>query len=159
MLVGDFNLTVKNKNLEVFMTTFDLHLMKKPTCFQSTSPSCTDLILTNRKELFKNSDVLEVGISDHHSLIGTALRCQLVKSKTKTKLYRDYISFDIKLFKEDLDKNLKSNNTVNFSDFQNTFTTFLHKHPPIKKKVLRFNKKQLCLWSKSKNIYNKKGQM
>ena len=140
MLVGDFNLTVKNKNLEVFMTTFDLHLMKKPTCFQSTSPSCTDLILTNRKELFKNSDVLEVGISDHHSLIGTALRCQLVKSKTKTKLYRDYISFDIKLFEEDLDKNLKSNDTVvNFTDFQNTFTTVLHIYAPIKKKILKFN--------------------
>ena len=117
MLVGDFNLTVENKNLQVFMTTFDLHLIKKPTCFQSTSPSCIDLILTNIKELFKNSDVLEVGISDHHSLIGTALRSQLVKGKTKTKLYRDFLSFDIKLFKENLDKNLKSNDTINFSDF------------------------------------------
>ena len=55
------------------------------------------------------------------------------------KLHRNYNSFDIKLLKEDLDKNLKSNNTVNFSDFQNTFTTVLDKHAPIKKKILRFN--------------------
>ena len=34
-LIGDFNITVENKNLEVFMNTFDLEcLIKKPTCFQ-----------------------------------------------------------------------------------------------------------------------------
>ena len=37
VLIGDFNLTVENKNLEVFMNAFDLEcLIKKPTCFQST---------------------------------------------------------------------------------------------------------------------------
>ena len=104
-------------------------------------------------------------ISDHHSLILTALRSQLVKGNAKTKLYRDHNSFDIKLFKEDLDNNLKSNNTVNLSDFQNTFTTVLHKHAPIKKKILRFNnnpfmskalRKAIMHRSKLKNIYNKK---
>ena len=54
MLIGDFNLTIENKYLEVFMNTFDLeYLIKKPACFQSTSPSCIDLILTNKKEFFK----------------------------------------------------------------------------------------------------------
>ena len=73
MLIEDFNLTVENKILEVFMNAFDLEcLIKKPACFQSTSPSCIDLILTNKKEFFKNS-VFEVGISDHHSLIVIAL--------------------------------------------------------------------------------------
>ena len=55
------------------------------------------------------------------------------------KLYRDYNSFDVKRFKKDLDKNLKSNNTVNFSNFQNFFITVLHKHAPIKKKIFRFD--------------------
>ena len=165
MLIGDFNLTVENKNLEVFMNAYDLEcLIKKPTCFQSTSPSCIDLNLTNNKEFFKNSNVFEVGISDHHSLIVTALRYQLVKGKAKTKLYRNYNSFVIKLFKEDLDNNLKSNNTLNFCDFQNTFTTF-HKHAPIKKKILRFNnnpfmskalRKAIMHRSKLKYIFNKK---
>ena len=98
-LIRDFNLTVENKNLKVFMNTFELEcLIKKPTCFPSTSPSCIDLILTNKKEFFQNSNVLEVGISDPHSLIVTALRNQLVKHNAKTKLYRDYNSFDVKLF-------------------------------------------------------------
>ena len=62
MLIGDFNLAVENKDLEVFMNAFDLEsLIKTPTCFPSTSPSCIDLILTNKKEFFKNSKVFEVG--------------------------------------------------------------------------------------------------
>ena len=36
MLIGDFNLTVNNKNLGVFMNIFDLEsLINKPTCFHS----------------------------------------------------------------------------------------------------------------------------
>ena len=43
MLIGDFSLIVENKNLEVFMNTFDTeYVIKKPTSFQSTSLRCTD---------------------------------------------------------------------------------------------------------------------
>ena len=101
MSTGYLNLTVESKNLEALTNTFDMGcLVKKPTCFQSTSPSCIDLILTNKKEFFKKSNVLEVGISDHHSLIATAFRRQLVKGNAKTKLYRDCNSFDTKLFRK-----------------------------------------------------------
>ena len=34
-----------------------------------------------------------------------------------------------------MDENLKTNNAVNFSDFQNTFITVLHKHYSIEKKL------------------------
>ena len=62
VLIGDFNLTIDNKSLENFMITFDLEcLIKKPTCFQSSNPTCIDLILTNKKQIFKNTDVIEVG--------------------------------------------------------------------------------------------------
>ena len=48
MLTADFNLTVNNKNLGVFMNTFNLEsLINKLTCFQSADPTCIDLILTN----------------------------------------------------------------------------------------------------------------
>ena len=61
-----------------------------------------DLILTNKKEFFKTSNILEVGISVHDSLIVTALRSQLVKVNKKATLYREYNSFDVKrkTFKE-----------------------------------------------------------
>ena len=131
MLIGDFNMTIENKNLEVFMNLFGLEcLIKKPTCFQSKNPSCFDLILTNKKDLFKNSNVLEVGISDHHSLIITALKSQLVKENAKTKLYCDYSEFDMDNFKAELDDKLKSG-VVNFRELSKQsiqiFKTFLYK--------------------------------
>ena len=54
-LMVDFNLTIENENLDVFMSAFDMDcLIKKPTCFQSVKPNFIDLILTNKKESFKN---------------------------------------------------------------------------------------------------------
>ena len=78
--------------------------------------------------------------------------------------YIDITTRDIK----DLDKNLKSYNTVNFSDFQNTFSTVLHKHAPVMKKTLWFNnspfmckafREAIMHRSILKHIYNRKGQM
>ena len=107
-LIGDFNLMIHNKSLENFMTTFNLEsLIKKPTCFQFSNPTCLYLILTNRRELFKNTDVIEAEISDHHSLITTALKSLLLKGNAKTKVYWAYSSFNIDYFKEDLYNNLK----------------------------------------------------
>ena len=52
--IGDFNLFVDNSHLEAFMKAYDFSsLIKKPTWYQSNTPSCIDLILTNRKSLFK----------------------------------------------------------------------------------------------------------
>ena len=43
----------EKKNLEVFMNAFHLEcLIKKPTCFQHSSPSWIDLTLTNKKKFF-----------------------------------------------------------------------------------------------------------
>ena len=86
MLIGDFNCIGNNKNLGLFMNTFNLEsLINKPICFQSANPTSIDLILTNKKSLF--------GITDHHSFITTALRTQLIKGYAKMKMYRDYKTF------------------------------------------------------------------
>ena len=135
VLIGDFNLMINNESLENVMTTFDLEcLIKKPTCFQSSNPTCIDLVLTNKKDFFKNTGVIEVGISDHHSLILTALKSLLLKGNAKTKLYRDYSSFNMDHFKEDLDNNLINNSITEYSHFQNIFLEILDKHAPIKKR-------------------------
>ena len=49
-------------------------LVKIPTSFKSKNPSCIDLILINKRELFKESCTVEVGISDHHHLVETIVR-------------------------------------------------------------------------------------
>ena len=49
MFIGDFNLSINNQSLENFMNTFDLEcLIKKPTCFQYSNPTCTDLMKQER---------------------------------------------------------------------------------------------------------------
>ena len=51
LTIGGFNLSVDNSHLEAFMQAYDFSsLIKKPICYQSNTPSCTDLILTNRKQ-------------------------------------------------------------------------------------------------------------
>ena len=92
------------------MSTFDLEcLIKKSTCLQSSNLTCIDLIFT---KVFKNTYVIEVGISDHHCLILTALKSLLLKGNTKLNVYRDYSSVNI--------------------DHE-----ILHKHAPIKKKDIK----------------------
>ena len=64
------------------MNTFNLEcLITKSSCFRSENPSCLGLILTNKRELLKHSDVIQIRISDHHSFVVTSLKSQLVKGK------------------------------------------------------------------------------
>ena len=78
--------------------------------------------------------MLEVGISDHHSFIITALKNQLVKAVAKTKLYRDYSEFNIDNFKAELEDKLKSGIVTEYSNFRNIFLQVFSR-----KKIVRFN--------------------
>ena len=165
MLIGDFNSSVENKHLADFTTLFNLEsLIRSPICFQSSKPTCIDLILTNKKKLFKNSQIFEVGISDHHLLTLTSMRIQVIKGNPKVKFYRDYKSFNFESFNNDLDGLLKAENNMNYSTFQNIFLQVLNTHAPVKKKVQRFHnnrfitkqlRKAIMRRSRLKNIYNK----
>ena len=140
ILIGDFNLTVNNKNVGVFLNTSGLEsLINKPACFQSANPTFINLILTNKKTLFKNSNVLEVGISDHHSFITTALRTQVIKGNTTMKMYRDYKTLNIELLKREIGESLENHTSYDYSYFQNIIIALLNKHALIKKKIMCFN--------------------
>ena len=120
--------------------------------------------MTNKKDLFKISNVLGVGISDHCSLIITALKSQLVKGNAKTKLYRDYSEFNMDNFKAELDDKLKSGVVTEYSNFQNIFIQVLNNHAPAKKKIVRFNNspfmtktlRKIMHRSRLKNIFIRK---
>ena len=104
--------------MEPLKSTFDMEwLIKKSTCFQSAKPNCIDLNLTNEKQFFKNSDVFEVGIFDHHSFIFTEIKSHFIKGNAKMKLYRHYCSFQMEMLKADLDQNLKYSFCFEYSDF------------------------------------------
>ena len=57
ILLGDFNVEVKEKNISDFMSTYNLKsLVKQKTCFKNPdNPSCIDLILTNSPRSFQDS--------------------------------------------------------------------------------------------------------
>ena len=80
------------------------------------------------------------------------------------KVYRDYKTFNIELFKREIEESLENHTTNDYSYFQNIFIALLNKHAPIKKKIMGFNnnpfmskalRKAIMHRSKLKTICNK----
>ena len=103
MAIGDFNLSVDKSHLEANDYS---SLAMKTTCYQSNMPSFIDLILTNRKNFFKLSNIFETGLSDHHKLVCTILKSVGFKGERIEKIYRSYKTFEVNNFKTSW--NLKS---------------------------------------------------
>ena len=73
IIIGDLNLIQTNSHFKIIFTL--TNLMKEPTCYKpncNTSP--IDVILTNRKNHFKNGIAIESSLSDFHKLILTTLK-------------------------------------------------------------------------------------
>ena len=90
--------------INIFCTTYNLKkLVKEPTCFKNIdSPSCIDLILTNKPLYFQTSTVVETGISDFHKLTLTIIKFTLPKLEPKIFHYRNYKNFDNQTFRNEL---------------------------------------------------------
>ena len=103
---------VSNLFLEQFCSLYNLKsLINEPTHFKSVdNPSCIDLILTNHPKCFQNSGVYETGISDFHKLTFTVLKTYFQKAKPRFIKYRDYKHFDNNEFRDELIRELSSNN-------------------------------------------------
>ena len=131
-LLGDFNMTPEDKNLQNFTDTFSLdNLINEPTCFKG-DPHCIDLILTNRKCYFKNTCLTETGISDFHKLTAVSLKSHILKSPPKVKHFRNYKSFDENAFNKDLKSRLDSTEKLEYPLFESIFIDVLNTHAPVK---------------------------
>ena len=67
---GDFNVGIDENSMKNFCDINCLKsLIKEPTCFKNPDkPTCIDLILTNRPNIFQHSSTFERGLSDFHLL-------------------------------------------------------------------------------------------
>ena len=140
ILIGDFNLSIENQYLDALIQTYNLNnLINKPTCFQSNTPTCIDLILTNKKNLFKLTNTFETGISDHHKLVSIILKSGSFKGTHKIKIYRLYKKLDLKNFNRILKDKPEKLTNHSYAEFEKVFLKELNKHAPLKKKVLRHN--------------------
>ena len=113
--------------------------IKKPTCYQSHTPSCIDLIWTNRKHLFHLCNTFETGLSDHHKLISTILKSGGFKGAPIEKMCSFYKTFDVDRFQEVLKIKLENIKSKRCGDFEAVFLKELNNYAPLKKKFLRHN--------------------
>ena len=61
LIMGDFILLQCDLDILTLINNHELYnLIKKPTCFRSTSSRCIDLMLTNKKINFKNTQTFEL---------------------------------------------------------------------------------------------------
>ena len=181
ILMGDMNVDMSNLNntstcfydVNEFCDIFDLtNLIKKATCLTPTAknPSLIDIILTNRPRSFKNSVTVETGLSDHHRMVLTVLRCHHVRLQPTTIHYRDYNQFSPDAFIAELQFEYESqpisytDPNLAYNEFCNTFKAILDKHAPLKSKVIRGNQapfmskelsKGIMTRSRLKNKFNK----
>ena len=86
IVLGDFNMDPSHMQLSAFMEHYNYYnLIKNSTCFNGDG-LCIDLILTNSKYCFKNTNSFETGISDHHHLIYSMFKQHLRKKNPKNYL-------------------------------------------------------------------------
>ena len=142
ILLVDFNVEVKEKNVSGLMSTYNLKsLVKQKTCFKNPgNPSCIDLILTNSPRSFQDNSVFETGLSDFHKLT-TVLKQYFPKPKPKTVNSRDYRNFQNDEFRAELDNEIlkRDINNIECQHFLNIFIEILNKHAPMKIKYLKAN--------------------
>ena len=95
--------------------------MNKPTFFQSNRTKWIDLILTNKKNLFKLFNTFETGILDHHQLVSTILKSGSFKGTPKIKIYRSYKKFELGNFNRTLKDKLENLTNHSYAEFQKSF--------------------------------------
>ena len=127
VIIGDFNLESSTGLLKHFMNSNVLHnLIKVNTCFKGKG-TWIDLIQTNRKYSFKNTNTFETGLSDHHHMIQTMLKSTFEKAEPIKLIYTDYKNFSFDRFKADLESALKSCPN-SYDSFEQCFSSKLNEY-------------------------------
>ena len=166
VIMGDFNLEPCTEIIETFCHSYDfLNLVKEKTCFKGP-PKCYDLILTNCKNYFQNTEVITTGFSDFHKMTITILKTEYIKAEPIQIVYRNYKKYNPMIFCDELRNKLNQepSSYVDYNKFQTILCSVLNKHAPIKNKYLRANdspfitkdlRKLIMNRSRFKNVYIK----
>ena len=130
VIKGDFNLETSTRLLKHLMNSNALYnLIKVNTCFKGNR-TCIDLILTNWKYSFKNTNTFETGLSDHQHMIYTMIKSTFEKAEPIKLIYRDYKNFSFDWFKTDLENALKSCPS-SYDSFEQCFSSKLNEYAPM----------------------------
>ena len=88
-----------------------------------------------------HSKSFETGFSDHHHMIYTILKSTFDKVAPKKITYRDYKTWSLEKFKQDLTINLVISHPTEYAQFENVFMKTLEANAPGKIKIIRANHK------------------
>ena len=126
-IIDDINLETSNTTLNHYLDSNVLrNVINGHTCFKGKCP-LIDLILSNRKFSFKNTQSFESSLSDHHHMAYTMLKTTFQKSEPKQFIYKDFKNFYFESFKNDLLEN-KVTCDRSYDEFVRKFTTVLSNH-------------------------------
>ena len=95
---------VEGSGMKTFCETYNLrNFIKKPTYFKNTQNStCIDLLLTNKPLSFKNTYLIEAGLSDFHKMVVDVIKMYFPKRKPQVIRYRKYKGFHNETFLDTL---------------------------------------------------------
>ena len=104
ILLGDFNSSMEDSPTKTFVEIYKLrNLVEQPTCFKSPeNPECIDLMLTNKPLGFKNTYVIEIGLSDFHKMIVAVMKMHFPKMNPQIVSYWNYKDFHNETFLDSL---------------------------------------------------------
>ena len=116
------------------------NLIKEPTCFKNPeNPACIDLTLTNKPLSFKNTYVIEIGLSDFHKMIVAVMKMHFPKIKPQVVSYRKYQDFHNETFLDSLRHELNIQgqflNEKGLDAFSTICAKIFDKHAPKKSDI------------------------
>ena len=103
-MLGDFKSCTEDSPMKTFRENYKLrNLIKEPTCFENPyNPTYIDLILTKKLFSFKNTYVIETGLSDFRKAIVAMMKMHFPKMKPQVFSCRKYQDFHNKTFLDTL---------------------------------------------------------
>ena len=102
IILGDFNFEMEEQQIKDFCDSYSLKsLIRQPTCYKSPSnPTCIYLILSNARQKFQSTWVLETGLSDFHLMTVTVIRKIFKKLRPRANNYKPYKHFSNEAYRE-----------------------------------------------------------
>ena len=142
LVIGDFNMIASNPILSSYIENNGMHsLLKTPTCFKSRPGRCIDLMLTNMRHSFMQSQCFKTGFSDCRHRVSTVLKIRHTKLPRKRIKFRDYRNFTKENFEADLSSAIAEKRPHDLQEFEKIFDETLGKHAPFKSITIRGNNK------------------
>ena len=85
IFLGDFNNKPEEKNVSIFLNTYNWkNIVKQKTCLKNPDgPTCIDLILTNSSRSFQGTCTLETGLSNFDKLVVTVFKLCSLKQRLR----------------------------------------------------------------------------